>query len=411
MPPEALPLLIVAGAIAVLFRSLLYSLNDRKKLRKKVEWQSAYAHTLLQERKVLQYDLSEANQHTASAIQAADEVHRLLDEQSQHFPWLADAFGDLQELRFQREEDALRYKQRPAISAADKVSELKKVARETQRQFRLTKYRIQFYEKLFPWLTELSGEDITTLIKARSVAGSSDLDDDDTEEPAKSYLSEPEWNAKTRPERYQIALDRWKSSPKSKWQIGRDFERFCGYQLEISGYDVEYYGAIEGFDDLGRDLIARKSDQILIIQCKYWSSEKLVHEKHVFQTFATALEYALDNNLAVSRRPIVGPRTPDLATLEHPEASDEPLTLAELVREAARAAGEKAVGEALSGLGEAESKAEAAATFDAALKLSGVTPMLVVSCALSERARRGGERAQRAREGKSEIGRISYGKV
>ena len=92
-----------------------------------------------------------------------------------------------------------------------------------------------------------------------------------------------------------------------------------------------YHGAIEGLEDLGGDLIAKKSDHTLIIQCKYWAADKLIHEKHVFQTFATALEYALDNNLAISKQ------------------------------------------------GE---------LFGAGLQFSRVTPVLIVSCALSERAKK-----------------------
>ena len=78
-------------------------------------------------------------------------------------------------------------------------------------------------------------------------------------------------------------------------------------------------------------MIAKKSGDTLIVQCKYWKADRVIHKKHVFQTFATALEYALDNNLPVSKQ------------------------------------------------GE---------LFGARIQLSHVTPMLVVSCALSERARK-----------------------
>ena len=47
------------------------------------------------------------------------------------------------------------------------------------------------------------------------------------------------------------------------------------------------------FEDMGRDLIARKNNEVHIIQCKYWSQEKLIHEKHITQLFGTALEYSL----------------------------------------------------------------------------------------------------------------------
>ena len=43
--------------------------------------------------------------------------------------------------------------------------------------------------------------------------------------------------------------------------------------------------------DLGRDLIAVKDDKTLIVQCKYWSKDKLIHEKHILQLFATTYIY------------------------------------------------------------------------------------------------------------------------
>ncbi len=89
-----------------------------------------------------------------------------------------------------------------------------------------------------------------------------------------------------------MALDRWRQSKKSRWQIGREYERFIGYNYETLGYDVSFTGAIEGFQDMGRDVIARRGDELRVIQCKYWSQEKTIHEKHIFQLFGLALEYA-----------------------------------------------------------------------------------------------------------------------
>jgi hypothetical protein len=43
---------------------------------------------------------------------------------------------------------------------------------------------------------------------------------------------------------------------------------------------------------LGRDLIAAKDGVTFLIQCKYWSQHKEIHEKHVFQLIGTAFEYA-----------------------------------------------------------------------------------------------------------------------
>ena len=101
-------------------------------------------------------------------------------------------------------------------------------------------------------------------------------------DPIRDYLSSEEYHQLSESERNQLALDRYvESHKKSKWQIGRDYELSVGYQYEKKGYKVQYTGSLEGIADLGRDLIASKGDTVLVIQCKYWSAEKVIREKHI----------------------------------------------------------------------------------------------------------------------------------
>ncbi len=60
---------------------------------------------------------------------------------------------------------------------------------------------------------------------------------------------------------------------------------------------MNYYGIEQGLEDLGRDLICTKGSSIDIVQCKFWSTHKLIHEKHINQLFGTAVQYAIENNL------------------------------------------------------------------------------------------------------------------
>lgn len=82
---------------------------------------------------------------------------------------------------------------------------------------------------------------------------------------------------------------------KSPYQLGRDYERFIGYLYECEGYTVSYFGIENGKEDLGRDLICRKDGTTLIVQCKYWSKYKLIHEKHINQLFGTTVKFYLDS--------------------------------------------------------------------------------------------------------------------
>jgi hypothetical protein len=96
-------------------------------------------------------------------------------------------------------------------------------------------------------------------------------------------------------ERNQRALERYWKAKKTKWQVGRDYERYVGYLYEQDGYDVAYYGIEKGLEDLGRDVIAAKDRRIDVVQCKRWSAERTIHEKHIFQLFGTVTAFRIDN--------------------------------------------------------------------------------------------------------------------
>ncbi len=110
-------------------------------------------------------------------------------------------------------------------------------------------------------------------------------------------MAKAEFEALSPVQRNQKALERYITNHKSNWQIGREFERYTGYLLEEKGYAVDYHGAIEGFDDLGRDLIALKEEKTLIVQCKYWAQNKVIHEKHLYQLYGTFCDYVISRNL------------------------------------------------------------------------------------------------------------------
>jgi hypothetical protein len=117
---------------------------------------------------------------------------------------------------------------------------------------------------------------------------------DQEEDPIKQYLTSGEYENLTQSERNQKALDRYFASRKTPYQIGRDYERFIGYLYEAEGYQVKYQGISEGLEDLGRDLICKKGNTTEIVQCKCWSKNKFIHEKHINQLFGTTIKYFID---------------------------------------------------------------------------------------------------------------------
>lgn len=208
------------------------------------------------------------------------------------FPWLANAYAEFFHLEEMKLARTLETKKHPAFTAAEKVRESAQRRREAERIARILKYEIEFYENLFPWLADLKSEEIEEeLLRIRSGNATEESDDD----AAKKWLTPEEYAILPSQEKYQIALDRYWTKKKSKWEIGRDYERYVGWRYESQGSNVYYQGIIEGFDDLGRDLIVVKGKQVRIVQCKYWSKGKTIHEKHVFQLYGTKVAYEMDN--------------------------------------------------------------------------------------------------------------------
>lgn len=222
-----------------------------------------------------------------------EEVQKIAKQKSMGFPWLAEAYADYFALKDGELEKYLKYKKHPAYTAAENVKHIKQEKRELLKENKIVNYKITYLEKLFPWLSELIVDDENDEVPVRI---DDDITDDDKEDRVKNFLTLEEYKSLPSVERNQIALDRYlKNRNKSKWQIGRDYEMYVGHIFEKKGYKIEYKGIIDGFDDLGRDIIASKNDEVCIIQCKYWAQYKNIHEKHIFQLFGTTMEYWIKN--------------------------------------------------------------------------------------------------------------------
>lgn len=216
-------------------------------------------------------------------------IKTMAQEKSKGFPWLANAYADYVEFQDAKIADYLENKPHPAKSAALNVLELSKQKRELAQRNKVLEYTLKYYESLFPWLQDFREIEDDALINTDSLSS-------DEEDSAKRWLAPGEYEKLGTIEKYQLALDRFTTRKKTQWEIGRDYERYIGYIYEQKGYSVEYKGIIDGFEDLGRDLVCRGKEDILIIQCKYWSVNKVIHEKHINQLFGTTVMYFLKQN-------------------------------------------------------------------------------------------------------------------
>ncbi len=233
--------------------------------------------------------------------QAREAIELIANEKSQGFPWLAQAYADYFHLQNLKEADYLQYKSHPAPVSAEKVREKARERRIIEEKLRIAQGIIIYYQDLFPFLEEFLGdvdEDILTKVLSRNIKEPIEEVGEIGIDPVRVYLSslsEEQYQKLSTAERNQIALDRYWTRPKSSWQIGRDYERYIGYTYETDGYNVYYQGILEGLDDLGRDLICKKGQQTIVIQCKRWSQHKTIHEKHINQLYGTTIKYKIDH--------------------------------------------------------------------------------------------------------------------
>ena len=195
----------------------------------------------------------------------------------------------------------LRTKKHPAKVEALRIKELKSESKKYLEQFRQMMYKYEMLLQLFPELSNYV-DDFDSIKQLEDVASIETLQDD--YDRVQFYVSKEEYSKLSTDERNQLALDRYIKGQKSKWQIGRDYELYCGLLYEKDNWNVEYIGMEKKLYDMGRDLIAIKGNIHHVIQCKYWAQDKVIHEKHITQLFGTTIEYGMDLQDNITIKPV-----------------------------------------------------------------------------------------------------------
>jgi len=210
-----------------------------------------------------------------------------LIEKSSGYPTLLQAIDYYEKIKDETVEQFLRYKSHPAIKAAEIVKEEAKRRRQAEYENKKTQAIIEYYESIAPFLVDLKND----IVDLEDEEKYRDYDEEEKLDPAIHYLTKEEFRKLPSIQRNQTALDRFWARPKSKWLIGKLYERYIGYLYEEQGYNVEYVGIFKGFEDLGRDLICQKNNEFIVIQCKNWAKFRTIYEKHIFQFFGTVFQY------------------------------------------------------------------------------------------------------------------------
>lgn len=207
--------------------------------------------------------------------------------------WLAQFISEADRTLDDSISSTLRNKKRPALKAAEEVAAARAEKRLFKEQAKFLEYQLKSYKEYFPFL-----EEYEEIILDEAIPLSPDganLEAVENADPVLFYVPKTEYEKLSPSDRNQLALDRYLNRPLSRAGIGRFYERYLGYLYEKEGWEVEYHGIVEGYEDLGRDLICKKSNQIVVVQAKCWASEKLIHEKHIFQLFGTTQLYLMNH--------------------------------------------------------------------------------------------------------------------
>lgn len=178
-------------------------------------------------------------------------------------------------------------KSRPAFRAADEVKRVKAEKRALAERAKHFEYLLRMLYEQYPILGEYEEDildDKATLNLGADASPDADL--------VAHFISAEDYRRLSPAQRNQLALDKWVSRKKSSVEIGRLYERYIGSLYENKGWRVNFYGATEGLEDLGRDLICEKDKRVEIVQAKYWAQHKTIHEKHIFQLYGTAFLYS-----------------------------------------------------------------------------------------------------------------------
>ena len=246
-------------------------------------------------------------QSLISSHERKENLFKLTINSKTPFQTVSSMFADWQTSVFVEAESFLKSKQRPAIKAAETISEFREIKNRATRERKEMEYKYLFLLKTFPELKQYIYDEEALL----HLGDYKDFEEFKEErDEVLEYVNPEEYKAMSEIERNQLALDRFKSGKKTDWQIGMLYEMYIGHLLRKNQFTVTQYGIEHGLQDLGRDIIAQRVEngvrKIYIIQCKNWSKKKMVHENVVCQLYGTSVQYELANkDLAFQKTEVI----------------------------------------------------------------------------------------------------------
>lgn len=277
-----IPYIVVKYVLPLCGYGIDYFFSRKKRAEMKAKEIIANAE---REAKRILDEAEKQNDYHARKIKLLD---KLIELKCEAFPHMAAVVSDFLTIHYEESAKMLESKKRPAYVEAMRIRELRAETKDLLKDKKDLEYKLAYIKELFPNVEDVFDDGFN---EEADFA----LETDDNTDRVRLFLSHDEYIKLSTSEKNQLALDRYVESRKSKWQIGRDYEMYIGQAFEEKGFLVEYTGIIENLEDMGRDLIAKKNNKTYIVQCKNWSQEKIIHEKHIFQLYGTVILKTLED--------------------------------------------------------------------------------------------------------------------
>lgn len=293
MKPEAL---LLIGALAYIF-ILLFLRSSIVSQREHNEWTLNKNEATLEKNKETLKEIENQRSALQKELKRKDTVLTEISFRCKYFnqnflmgrKWLAELMAGYEEAKDRAAEECLRYKSRPAITAANEVSKIKKEKKALLKENVLLKSELETIKEYFPIIEEYEQE----ILEETNGFLPMDLTDDSGVDRVRRFMSPEEYKKLPTSERNQLALDRFLKHTSQSY-VGKLFELQLGWEYEQANYLVEYTGIQDKKKDKGRDLICKEfagMGDTLIVQAKCWAAKKTIFEKHIFQLFGTVFEY------------------------------------------------------------------------------------------------------------------------
>jgi Restriction endonuclease len=299
--------LLAFGLIAVAVAAAWGWFSDKSRKLKEDKFNAELREKLESDRKALEQTARARTEELSRRAEYLDSLRTSFDRGFLNGrTWLAHFLAEADKAVDDTIAAQLQDKKRPAYKAAEEVAQARTERRAFKERAKFLEYQLRSYKEYFPFLDEYE-ELILDEAVPLSTTGEN-MEALEEADPVLKFVPKEEYERLPSAERNQIALQRYLNGGLSPVAIGRLYERFVGHLYEKDGWAVEYHGIVKGLEDLGRDLICTRGDEVHVVQVKCWSKEKLIHEKHIFQLFGTTQLFLMASAKGDLFTPKVTPR-------------------------------------------------------------------------------------------------------